>query len=100
MPNRQRVDLVSQAARRKLLVVMPEPVDQHLELLARTARLAGAQASRSQLLAALVVAAPTAAPEVRDLVLDYLSLLVPELRARHPEQALPEIRHPGPRRRS
>ena len=96
----QPMELVSQAERRKLLVAVPKPVDEHLELLLRAARLGGAQASRSQLLAALVVSAPTAVPDVRDLVLEYLTLQLPDLRARHPEEALPEIRHPGPKRRS
>ena len=95
----QQVELVSQAESRKVLVVLPEPVDEHLELLLRAARAGGAQASRSQLLAALVSAAPTEAFQVTRLVLDYLTLEVPDLRARQPQGRLPVVKHRGPRRR-
>jgi len=99
MQTDQQIELVSQAEARKVLVVLPEPVDEHLELLLRAARAGGAQASRSQLLAALVAAAPTEAPHVTQLVLDYLSLEVPDLRARHPQGRLPLVKHRGRRRR-
>jgi hypothetical protein len=95
----EEVDLVSQADSRKVMVVMPEPVDDHLELLLRAARSGGAQPSRSQLLAALVAAAPTGVPEVARLVQNYLMLKIPDLRERRPPGPLPVVRHPGPRRR-
>ena len=99
MTNSQPIELVSQAKSRKVLVVLPEPVDEHLELLLRAARAGGALASRSQLMAALVAIAPTEAPQVTRLVLDYLSLEVPDLRARQPQGRLPPVKYRGRKRR-
>jgi hypothetical protein len=99
MTDDQPIELVSQAKSRKVLVVLPEPVDDHLEMLLRAARAGGAQASRSQLLAALVATAPTEATQVTQLVLDYLSLEIPDLRARRPQGRLPLVKFRGRKRR-
>jgi hypothetical protein len=93
------MDLVVDADRRKVLVALPEPVDERLEWLLRVAKAAGAPVSRSQMLAAVVATAPTGPRELRQIVQYYLSLELPAFSEEHPQGDLPEIRHPGPRRR-
>jgi hypothetical protein len=94
----QQVELVSQAERRSVLVSVPHLVDARLEMLVRVARSGGVQVSRSQLLAALVAAAPVTTSRVSRLARDYLALEVPDFQAGHPQGALPEVRHPGRKR--
>jgi hypothetical protein len=91
--------LVSDAERRKTLVALPEPVDERLELLIRVARGAGVQVSRSQMLAAMVAAAPTAPESLARMLRRYLSLNQPTFSAGHPDGDLPEVKHRGRRRR-
>jgi hypothetical protein len=94
------MSLVSDAERRNTLVTLPEPVDERLELLIRVARAAGVQVSRSQMLAAMVAAAPTTPERLSRMVRHYLSLKQPTFSAGHPEGDLPEVRYRGRRRRS
>jgi hypothetical protein len=93
------MDLVADADRRKVLVALPEPVDERLEWLLRVAKAAGTPVSRSQLLAAVVASAPTGQRELARIVQRYLSLELPAFSYGHPHGDLPAIRHPGPRRR-
>ena len=93
------MSLVSDAERRKILVALPEPVDERLELLIRVARAAGIQVSRSQMLAAMVAATPTAPRGLSRMVTRYLSMELPAFSEGHPNGDLPEVTHPGPRRR-
>ena len=93
------MELVADADRRKVLIALPEPVDERLERLLRVAKAAGTPVSRSQLLAAVVASAPTGRGELARIVRHYLSLELPAFSDDHPYGDLPEIRHPGPRRR-
>ena len=92
------MELVVDADRRKVLVVLPEPVDERLEWLLRVAKAAGTPVSRSQLLAAVIASTPTGSREVARIVQRYLSLELPAFSDGHPYGDLPEIRHPGPQR--
>lgn len=94
------MSLVSDAERRNTLVALPEPVDERLELLIRVARAEGVQVSRSQMLAAMVAAAPTTPERLSRMVLRYLSLNQPTFSAGHPGGDLPEVRHRGRRRQT
>ena len=78
---------------------MPEPIDERLELLIRVARGAGIQVSRSQMLAAIVAAAPTTPGGLSRIVRRYLSMELPAFSERHPRGDLPEVKHPGRQRR-
>ena len=89
------MDLVSDADRRKVLVVVPEPVDERLERLLRVARSAGMQVSRSQMVAALIAAAPTSPDDIVVTLRGYLSLELPAFTGDHPQGDLPIVRHPG-----
>jgi hypothetical protein len=91
------MDLVSDAERRKILIALPGPVDERLELLIRAAR-PGMQISRSQMVAALVAGAPTAPQGLRRIVAGYLSIELAAFTEGHPRGDLPDIRHPGRRR--
>jgi len=91
--------LVSDAERRKTLVALPEPVDERLELLIRVARTAGIQVSRSQMLAAMVAAAPITPAGLSRMVTRYLSLKQAAFSEGHPHGDLPEVTHPGRQRR-
>lgn len=91
--------LVSDAERRKTLVALPEPVDQRLNLLIRVARADGILVSRSQMLAAIVAAAPTTPRGLSTMVRRYLALTQAAFTAEDPSGDLPEVRHRGPRRR-
>lgn len=93
------MELVADADRRKVLVALPEPVDERLEWLLRVAKAAGTPVSRSQMLAAVVASAPIGPGELAQVVQSYLSLELPAFSEGHPYGDLPEIRHPGPRRR-
>ena len=93
------MELVADADRRKVLVALPEPIDQRLEWLLRVAKAAGTPVSRSQMLAAVVASAPTRPGELARIVQGYLSLELPAFSEDHPHGDLPEIKHPGPRRR-
>jgi len=89
--------LVSDEERRKILVALPKPVDERLELLIRLAR-PGMQVSRSQMVAALVADAPTVPRSLQRIVAGYLSMELGAFAEGHPRGDLPEIKHPGPRR--
>lgn len=91
---------LSDAPRRKVLVVLPEPVDDRLESLTRLARAAQVQASRSQMIAALIASAPTAPGRLARVVRDYLAQDEQVFAQEHPEAGLPEIQHPGAKRGS
>ena len=93
------MSLVSDAERRNTLVALPEPVDERLELLIRVTRTAGIQVSRSQILAAMVAAAPTAPAGLSRMVRRYLSLKLSAFSEGHPDGDLPEVTHLGRRRR-
>lgn len=93
------MSLVSDAERRKTLVALPEPVDERLDLLIRVARTTGIQASRSQMLAAMVAAAPTAPTGLSRMLRRYLSLKLPAFSDSHPGGELPEVTRRGRRRR-
>ena len=67
------MDYLSDADRRKALIVLPEPVDDRLESLTRVARAARIQVSRSQLLAALVASAPTDPARLARVMHHYLA---------------------------
>ncbi len=92
------MELVADADRRKVLVVLPEPVDERLERLLQVAKAAGTPVSRSQMLAAVVANAPTGPGELAQIVQRYLSLELPAFSEDHPHGDLPEVKHPGPRR--
>jgi hypothetical protein len=94
------MELVSDAERRKVLIALPEPVDERLEMLISIARLTGIQASRSQLLAALITVAPITPEDLASIVRRYLSLELPTFAESRPRGDLPAVRHPGPRRRA
>ena len=91
--------LVSDAQRRRTLVALPEPVDDRLELLIRVARAGGIRVSRSQLLAAMVATAPITPGAISRMVMRYLSLNQAAFSEGHPHGDLPEVTHPGRRRR-
>ncbi len=93
------MELVVDADRRKVLIALPEPVDDRLEWLLRVAKAGGTPVSRSQMLAAVVASAPTGPGELGRIVQRYLSLDLTTFCEDHPYGDLPEIRHPGPRRR-
>jgi hypothetical protein len=92
--------LVSDAELRNTLVSLPEPVDERLELLIRVAKAAGVRVSRSQMLAAMVAAAPTKPEGLSRMVRHYMSLNQPTFSSSHPDGDLPEVKHRGRRRQS
>ncbi len=94
------MDLVVNAQRRRVLVVLPEPVDDRLERLTRAALAAQVQVSRSQLLAALIATAPTQPQGLAAVVRDYLAQELEAFSRGHPDKDLPQVRHPGARRGS
>lgn len=94
------MELVSQTERRKVLVALPEPVDERLEMLISVARRAGIQVSRSQMLAAMITTAPITPDDLASIVRGYLSLDLPAFAASHPRGDLPPVKHPGPPRRN
>lgn len=91
---------LSDAPRRKVLFALPEPVDDRLEVLTRLARAARIQASRSQLVAALIASAPTDPDRLADVMLHYLGQDDQEFPQNRPGADLPPIRHPGAKRGS
>lgn len=93
------MDYLSDANRRKVLIVLPEPVDDRLESLTRVARAARIQVSRSQLLAALVASAPTDPARLARVMHHYLAQDVQVFSHEHPGADLPQILHPGAKRR-
>lgn len=92
------MDYLSDANRRKVLIVLPEPVDDRLESLTRVARAARIQVSRSQLLAALVASAPTDPARLARVMHHYLAQDVQVFSQEHPGADLPQILHPGAKR--
>lgn len=92
------MDYLSDAHRRKVLVVLPEPIDDRLESLTRVARAARIQVSRSQLLAALVASAPTDPARLARVMHHYLAQDVQVFSQEHPGMDLPQIRRPGAKR--
>jgi hypothetical protein len=92
------MDYLSDANRRKVLIVLPEPVDDRLESLTRVARAARIQVSRSQLLAALVASAPTDPARLARVMHHYLAQDVQVFSQEHPGTDLPQILHPGAKR--
>jgi hypothetical protein len=94
------MELVSQTERRKVLVALPEPVDQRLEMLVSVARRAGVQVSRSQMLAAMITTSPITGEGLAEIVRRYLSLEMSAFIESHPPGDLPLVRHPGPSRRN
>jgi hypothetical protein len=93
------MDLVADADRRKVLVALPEPIDERLEWLLRVAKAAGTPVSRSQMLAAVIANTPTGPGELARIVQQYLSLDLPTFSDDHPHGDLLEVKHPGPQRR-
>lgn len=93
------MELVSEADRRKTLIALPEPVDERLELLIRVARATGIQVSRSQMLAAMIAAAPTAPAGLKRMVTDYMSVNQTSFSKSHPHGDLPAVTHRGRPRR-
>jgi hypothetical protein len=92
--------LVSDAERRNTLVALPEPVDQRLDLLIRVVRTDGIVVSRSQMLAAMVAAAPTARRgRLSGMVRRYLALTQSAFSAEDPNGELPEVARRGRQRR-
>ncbi len=93
------MQLVSDAQRRNTLVALPEPVDQRLELLIRVVRTDGITVSRSQMLAAMVAAAPTTPKGLSGIVRRYRALTQSAFIAADPDGDLPEVTHRGRQRR-
>lgn len=92
------MDLLWQQPRRNTLVSWPHDVDQRLDILVRAAAAAGEQASRAQILAALVVAADTTPDVVADLLHTYRRLNADALAEDNERTDLPTVRTPGPTR--
>lgn len=91
---------LSDAPRRKVLVVLPEPVDDRLESLTRLARAAQVQASRSQMIAALITSAPTTPERLARVMRQYLAQDEQVFSEEQPATGLPEVQHPGAKRGS
>lgn len=91
---------LSDAPRRKVLVVLPEPVDDRLESLTRLARAAQVQTSRSQMIAALIASAPTTPDRLARMMRHYLAQNEQDFSQEHPGTGLPEVQHPGAKRGS
>ena len=89
------MDYLSDANRRKVLFVLPEPVDDRLESLTRVARAARIQVSRSQLLAALVASAPTDPARLARVMHHYLAQDAQVFSQEHPRDGLAS--DPAPR---
>jgi hypothetical protein len=89
---------LSDARRRKALFALPEPVDDRLESLTRVARAGRMQVSRSQLIAALIAAAPTDPKRLALVVQRYLDRQAEAFAQEHPGADLPDIQHPGAKR--
>jgi hypothetical protein len=92
------VGYLSDAPRRKVLLALPEPVDERLEWLIRVARAAQVQASRSQVIAALIASAPTDPSALAGVVQHYLGQLEQNFSHEHPGTDLPEVHHVGAKR--
>ncbi len=89
---------LSDARRRKTLFALPEPVDDRLESLTRIARAGKMQASRSQIIAALIASAPTDPKRLAGVVQKYLDKRAETFAQEHPGAGLPDIQHPGAKR--
>jgi len=89
---------LSDADRRKVLLTLPEPVDDRLESLIRVARAAQVQVSRSQIIAALIAAAPTDPGRLARVVQRYLGERAEAFSQEHPGTNLPDVHHPGAKR--
>jgi hypothetical protein len=89
---------LSDAPRRKVLLALPEPVDDRLEALTRLARSARVQVSRSQVIAALIAGAPTDPNRLAEVVQHYLGQYDQDFSRDHPGTDLPQVRHPGAKR--
>ena len=91
---------LSDAPRRKVLLALPEPVDDRLESLTRLARAAQVQVSRSQMIAALIASAPTTPDRLARVMRQYLAQEEQVFSREHPGTNLPEVQHPGAKRGS
>jgi hypothetical protein len=89
---------LSDASRRKTLFTLPEPVDDRLESLTRVARAGRMQVSRSQMIAALIAAAPTDPRGLAGVVQKYLDERAEVFAREHRGADLPDGQHPGAKR--
>jgi hypothetical protein len=87
--------LLHAAEKRSTLIYWPESVDEHLNELQQLIMATGAHASRAQILAALVMAAPQDGEHLAGLVHSYRRLGTTGLTTPRPPKAAP--RRPGPR---
>ena len=92
------MELLWQQPRRNTLISWPEAVDQRLDILVRATTAAGENASRSQILAALVTAADTDPQALARLLRSYRRLHADALAGDNDRTDLPTVRTPGPRR--
>jgi hypothetical protein len=93
------VQLLQDSERRTTSVQWPAAVDERLETLLRLLKAEATPASRAQLLAALVATAPLDGPRLARVMRTYRRMRRDEFDA-VPAEALPVLRHPGPRRRT
>lgn len=92
--------LLWRARTRRRLVQWPESVDQRLEILVRLALADGEDTSAAQVLAALVATCPTNPEEINQRLKAYRRMGEEEFWGQFDPSGLPELRRPGPRRRT